>query len=118
MKQNTVKLDEAKLKKIVAESVRKTINEVRRDTCLHMNDIENIVNQKIAQTSKEDWLYFMRMAVRYKIQEYWEEELAKSKSYSHGKGYAYLGDAGGVSNNPPYKSLERQTQEVLNSLGF
>jgi len=100
---------------IVSKAIKRIVNESEMK---HIDDIETLVDEKIANTSADEWLYCMKQGIRSVIQSYWEEELQKSKDPNYGRGYAYVGKGGGITNNYNVKALDRQTKEVLDSLGF
>lgn len=83
---------------------------------MHINDIEQIVNNRIETTSVDYWMYVLKSAISSEIYSYWYEEMGKSKHMNAGKGYVYVGDAFGITNNPDTSSINRQVEQVLKYL--
>jgi len=87
-----------------------------KDKCLHINDIEQMVDKDIESVSIDDWMYVMKQAIRNEVQGYWYENMKKSRHRNEGRGVVYQGDAHGITRNPDTKAVDRQVQQVLNKL--
>lgn len=83
---------------------------------MHIKDIEQIVNNRIEATGVDSWMYVLKSAIGSEIYSYWYEEMGKSKHMNAGKGYVYMGDALGITNNPDVSSINRQVERVLKLL--
>ena len=83
---------------------------------MHINDIEQIVNKRIEETSVDSWMYVLKDAIRGEIYSYWYNEMGKSKHMNAGYGYVYVGDAHGITRNPDVSSVNRQAEEVMKLL--
>lgn len=83
---------------------------------MHINDIEQIVNKRIEETSVKSWMFVLREAIRRQIYYYWYNEMGKSKHMNAGYGYVYVGDAHGITRNPDVWSIDRQAEEVMKLL--
>lgn len=83
---------------------------------MHINDIEQIVNKRIKETSVDSWMYVLKDAIRSEIYSYWFNEMVKSKHMNAGYGYVYVGDAHGITRNPDISSINKQTEEVTKLL--
>lgn len=88
----------------------------KQDKCMHINDIEQIVNKRIEETSVDSWMYVLKNAIRSEIYYYWYNEMGKSKHMNAGYGYVYVGDAHGITKNPDISSISRQAEEVMKLL--
>ena len=87
-----------------------------KDKCLHIDEIEKIVDGMIAETKLDDWVYVMKHALTSQIYSYWYDAMKKSKHYSEGVGYVYIGDAHGITDSPDYDIVMKQAEQVLNEL--
>lgn len=88
----------------------------KQNKCMHINDIKQIVNNRIDTTSVDSWMYVLKSAISSEIYSYWYEEMEKSKHMNAGKGYVYVGDAFGITNNPDSSSINCQVERVLELL--
>jgi hypothetical protein len=88
----------------------------KQDKCMHINDIEQIVNKRIEETSVDSWMYVLKDAIRGEIYSYWHNEMGKSKHMNYGYGYVYVGDPHGITCYPDASSINRQTEEVIKLL--
>lgn len=88
----------------------------KKDKCLHIDDIERMVDKDIEAKSADSWVYVMKQAIMAEVLSYWYENMKKSIHRNEGRGYVYQGDAFGITQSPNLKAVERQVQQVLDKL--
>lgn len=88
-----------------------------KDTCLRPSEVKEKVDEKLSKYTKATWESILKSAIRNEIQTLWDDEIKKSKHYSHGKGWIYFTDGGSaITQNANYEMLEEELKKVLDTL--